>query len=759
MSKQHGVSKGVLARLARNEAGNVFAMTAAAIFPIIGLVGGAVDMSRIYAVRARLQSACDSGALAGRRVMGVGRWSDNSGRANTIATQTFDLNFPSASFGSENVTRTFVEVDGTVTGTAYAEIPMTLMRVFGVTRKNVTVSCEGMMRIPNTDVMFVLDNSGSMRSAIPGDSSGLTKIQGLRTAIRCFYEALARQNILEVSPADCGATSDPIGGTSSQVQLRFGFVNYDHMVNVGKLLPQNYMADNWSYQSRVATTATAYAWNTQTPDPTTWANWPSPPATYGTTTGFGTFSNVSGSAYTLSDGVSYPQTQTGKTITTCPALNRFNGGTQILGIQESNGSPGSAAAYTVTSNDPPVYPAASQTLSTSRDRTNTISYGFRYNWANNACTLQAANPSPATYPQTQTGTSSRAITWTTYNRITSWQYKSVPFPVSQLKLANNQWASSISLPIGETPLSVTLSGSNSASWIKLVRNVDVPWQGCIEERQTFQNTDGNGADDWLNYPTSPAGALDMDIDLVPTTGTVSTQWRPALNDAVWARTATLNGSSWSGSNTISTVTSNVTASNSEIWPDNNNSFNSCVRESRKLTNYNGLNGNLDVTNFSTYVGTIVPNGNTYHDIGLLWGARLMSQQGLFSSENATTPGGAQIGQHMIFMTDGITENSGDNYDSYGIPWWDRRQFSVGASDTQLENNNNARSNALCTAIKNKGITLWVISYGTSVDTTTQNRLKACATSDTFFFSATNTTTLVSKFREIADRISSLRLTN
>src|SRR3546814_19210880 len=58
------------------------------------------------------------------------------------------------------------------------------------------------------------------------------------------YEALAKQNTY----ASCGST--PNGGNGSTVQLRFGFVPYATNVNVGKLLPNNFLADEWKYQSR-----------------------------------------------------------------------------------------------------------------------------------------------------------------------------------------------------------------------------------------------------------------------------------------------------------------------------------------------------------------------------------------------------------------------------------------------------------------------------------------------------------------------------
>ena len=80
-----------LARLRSDKRGNVIALTAAAIIPLSAMVGGAVDMSRIYAIKSRLQSACDAGALSGRRIMGGNTWSANGGAANAQAQNTFDL--------------------------------------------------------------------------------------------------------------------------------------------------------------------------------------------------------------------------------------------------------------------------------------------------------------------------------------------------------------------------------------------------------------------------------------------------------------------------------------------------------------------------------------------------------------------------------------------------------------------------------------------------------------------------------------------
>ncbi len=88
---------GVLSRLARNEESNIIALLAMAVIPLVGLVGGGVDMGRIYLTQSRLQGACDAGALLGRKIMGTNKWDADRGAANTQALQIFSPTNPIAS--------------------------------------------------------------------------------------------------------------------------------------------------------------------------------------------------------------------------------------------------------------------------------------------------------------------------------------------------------------------------------------------------------------------------------------------------------------------------------------------------------------------------------------------------------------------------------------------------------------------------------------------------------------------------------------
>eukprot|EP01041_Mallomonas_annulata_P029762 gene29762-51799_t len=105
------------------------------------------------------------------------------------------------------------------------------------------------------------------------------------------------------------------------------------------------------------------------------------------------------------------------------------------------------------------------------------------------------------------------------------------------------------------------------------------------------------------------------------------------------------------------------------------------------------------------------------------------------------------------MTDGETYNVGSNYTPYGIEGWDRRRTPLGTNPTIADLNaaTDARTTALCTAIKNlgnNGVTLWVVYYGTT-DFATTERMKNCATTrNNHFFQASNTQLLIESFNKI-----------
>lgn len=621
---------GLLSRLLSDVRANTLAIMAAAMIPLIGMIGGGIDLSRMYIVKTRLQHACDAGALAGRKAMGGGTWAQSSFYPRTAAEKFFDANISSSAYGATTIKRSFSENAGKVTGTASATLAMTLMRVFGFRTQTIPVTCDAEMRLPNTDVMFVLDVTGSMAvRAVSSDPD--TKIESLKTAVRCFYEIVARLDTV----AAC-TTGTPSGGTGGQVQIRFGFMPYSSNVNVGKLLPTSFFADSWTYPTR---------------EPEYW--------------------NQTG------------QTSSNENLST--SLSRWECTDSNVARYNSSSTNTNGATQTVTA----------------------ITHsGARFQ--NGNC-----------YVTRTTTTTTYRSTSTVSRSFSRWHYGQISVPLTGLKNGSS-WNSSFTLPIGA-------SGASRAIF----------WDGCIEERPTVRQT---------TYSPIPAGAYDMNIDLVPSSGDSKSLWGPALSDLIYMRQIT---SAWDQVNAADAYTTE-NYHNSPPY--------SCPTEARKLQSW------PSASTFDAYVESLEPTGNTYHDVGITWGARFMSPTGIFASENALTPQGGEIERHMIFMTDGDATALPCDYSSHGVAFYDKRTTTnVGTASTcaaanaALATQINNRFAALCTAVKNMNITLWVISFGSGSNTDTEARLEACA-SPNRYFTARNSVTLQSTFKSIADQISQLRLT-
>ncbi|MFN4112721.1 MAG: pilus assembly protein TadG-related protein [Sphingomonadaceae bacterium] len=217
-----------LTRLIKDTRANTLAIGAAAVIPLVGLVGGGIDASRMYLAKSRLQQACDSATLAARKKLG-GSVVENGvipSEIQTTADNYFETNFGEGMYGSENVE--FSIEAGTATrmdGTASVEVPTTLMGIFGYEKVELNVECSAELNLPNIDVMLVLDVSGSMAG---------TRIQGLKDAVFAFYD-----EVMAVKPDDA--------------QLRIGVVPYNGTVNVGGALvakDPDFIADSHTYQSR-----------------------------------------------------------------------------------------------------------------------------------------------------------------------------------------------------------------------------------------------------------------------------------------------------------------------------------------------------------------------------------------------------------------------------------------------------------------------------------------------------------------------------
>ena len=649
---------GFLMRLRKDARGNTMAMMAMGLIMLAGMAGSAVDVGRTYLVKSRLQQACDAGVLAGRRAMTSAAV---DAPVITQANNFFNQNFANGNAGATTPVFTPVATTGAdagqITATATTRVPMSVMQLFGKTSIDLTVTCDARLQVSNTDVMMVLDVTGSMARCPNDDSSCAggagSKIEGLRAAVVDFYDTVQ-------------------AATSTSSRFRIGFVPYSQSVNMGvdpftntNILPSSWMVANHTYQSRVANM-----------DLDGWTG----------TTVFGSWTNQTyGSAISNARCTRYGNNQS------------FSGyapaGT--TDVTTNNSNPNNTQAPTTTFSE-------SQSTDVRRDYARvTASYS-----GDKSCTRQWRQAT------------------TTYVRngrfaFSSWDYKPVSYNVVNYTARSPmQVYTDSAAPTG----SVTLSGSyNMVNLLtapgSTVTGTSSAFDGCVEERDTVAQS---------SYSSVPSGAYDLDVTTTPFND--ATSWKPMWSELVYDRNDVANEL-------------RVTTNRS---PDR---YYLCPPAASKLA----VRTRADVV---SYTDLLTPDGYTFHDLGMAWGARLIAPTGVFAAENTTAPNGRAISRHIIFMTDGDMVTQPDIYTPHGYEKLDRRVS--GASNVpeynDLVSRHNARFQALCTAAKNNNITVWTIAFGTSNPPT----LVSCADPGKAFV-ATDTATLRANFQQIASQIAELRL--
>lgn len=636
--------------LLRDRTANTMVIAAAALIPLLAMVGGGVDASRYYMAAARLQAACDAGALAARRAMTTAAFTPEH---NQIAQNFFDQNYRNGMYGTTGRQRSFsANSTGVVTGTASAVMPTTIMAAFGYKSFALSATCSADINISNTDIMFVLDVTGSMNcpdnlgplcGAVETEQPN-SMIVGLRAAVMNFYDTVN-------------------ASISGSAQVRFGAVPYAHTVNVGGILPTQYIANSHTYQSRVPIIRTE--------------------------TNF-----IPGNGINVGDEIVISQQ-----VEWLPrSLSNFgSNNTDDYRFRSSNTAARAEAEAFCFNTLPGTHQVGGETWTiwNTEYRTGQWSGGASNNRA--GCRGMVRKTRIATQADV---IPDRTETNTFFD---GWRYTPVTIDVSPVKTGGT-----VTLPTGP-------NGTPQQH----------AWNGCIEEANTVAAT---------NFNPIPANAFDLNINLIP--ANEAQRWKPQLPTAVFWRRFTQNGANQFGDV--------VTVNDIQRTPV----FFSCVPPAFRLTE------NLTRPQLQTYVNNLRAQGATYHDIGMIWGARLISPNGLFAADNNDAPNGDPISRHIVFMTDGYLSTNTNVYSPYGMEWWDRRITAgnpptIAMSDTRHE----ARFQAACAAAKRENIAVWVVAFGISMT----DNLRNCA-SPGRAYEARNNAELNIAFQEIAQKIAALRLT-
>ncbi len=644
--------RGFLTRLVRDTRGNTLAILGAAMVPLAAMIGSGVDMSRAYMAKNRLQAACDSAALAARRIMQNDQLTD---AVRNEANRFFDFNFPQELYNTADFTPVVTRPEtGTVRVTAATRIPTAIMQIFGYQSLPLSVTCDASLNFVNTNVMLVLDVTGSMAENVGGSQ----KIVALRDAVMALYDELRPiQTQLE----------------GNGLRLRYGVVPYSSTVNVGALIREqnpDFIADNVDYQSQEA----RYDLQTFVPDPDP----PSPPVI-----------QAFGSSISQSNCDKY-----GRNVA-------FSGFT----------------ASATTGGGPP--PTATWTRSFSNNEASGVDWG----WSGAPDSSGTTRSCRRRYVQTNTQFETRF-------RYNGSNFVQESVDVSQYKLGNAIQIGSLGSTIsndgnvandGYVTTPGTYDAHELANAGQQVPLTSATWNGCIEERKTVStitSTSGYGL---------PGEAWDLNINAVPTEDDDNDdlRWRPMFPQLVYRRTA--------GSDSAGTGTSLATAA--------------CPAAARRLTAWQRAD-------MLAYVNALQPTGSTYHDTGMIWGARMISSGGIFA-DSPDNFNAMPVSRHIIFMSDGQMDTDNGIYSLYGVERNDQRVSGMASpSENELNSRHMQRFKMICNAAKGMNVSIWVIAFGTSLSP----EMLECASNANQASTAGNRDQLIARFRQIGSNIGALRLT-
>lgn len=324
---------------------------------------------------------------------------------------------------------------------------------------------------------------------------------------------------------------------------------------------------------------------------------------------------------------------------------------------------------------------------------------------------------------------------------------------------------------------------------------------------TTGSTTGPGMSAWSG---SAKGTMSMTMTVPNSTNkltTVSWTWTPSRSASLAVSANTLQSSeaalstwpqsgnsiSFSGSYTLPTTASNQSgtytlpsSSSTLTWtwnPASAASQTSTINSGQYTQNYMCIGTPVmfltnDHAALTGEINAMQPSGDTVIPLGLLWGWRMLSSSwsdavaGTGNGWNQSTATGGTVDlpmaettsglqRVMILMTDGVNSIGSPTTTFNGLTGSGTDSLGTSTGSYLTTSGNNGVSNVdafeqqVCTAIKNQGITLYTIAFGTGAAANTE--LQSCASPGDFFYASDNSA-LNTVFQQIATNIGMLQLT-
>lgn len=146
------------------------------------------------------------------------------------------------------------------------------------------------------------------------------------------------------------------------------------------------------------------------------------------------------------------------------------------------------------------------------------------------------------------------------------------------------------------------------------------------------------------------------------------------------------------------------------------------------------------------IETMRANGYTLGNVGMVWGGRLLSPE--FPFEEGEAWDSPEWRKAIVMMTDGM--NTMHNYYTAYGPTQDHNIRPADLNDRFAE---------VCQNLKDKGVTIYTVTFAGGVNESTKDYYRDCATSEDQYYDAPSQDDLVNVFETISRELSNLHIKN
>jgi len=152
------------------------------------------------------------------------------------------------------------------------------------------------------------------------------------------------------------------------------------------------------------------------------------------------------------------------------------------------------------------------------------------------------------------------------------------------------------------------------------------------------------------------------------------------------------------------------------------------------------------------IGAMQTLGSTHINVGAVWGWRVLSPGAPFTEGASYSD--PDWNKAAIILTDGDNTMIDSYYSAYGL----LGEGNLGTTNsTSAKYELNDRLQEICTGMKNNGIIVYTIAFGTSISSSTTTMMENCATSADNYYESPDSATLSLAFRAIGAELKNLHL--